>query len=217
MIMVVCAALAGLFALSAIVPATAPMAATAQVPAASPAAPRPATIRVALVTSFGPITLELEKDRAPITTANFLHYVDTKRLDGMTFYRAMHYGADGGLVQGGVRDPRLIDPPIAHEPTSLTGIRHEDATISMARGVPGSAQADFFITVGAIPALDADPALPGDNLGFAAFGHVVDGMDVVRRILAQPISATLGEGAMKGQMIAAPVRIVSARRIAAGE
>jgi len=181
-------------------------------PAEAPA-PRPALVHVLLTTAAGPITLALEKERAPVTTANFLHYVDSKRLDGMSFYRAMAYGADGGLVQGGVRDPKKVYPPIAHEPTSQTGLRHVDGTLSMARGAPGSAAADFFITLGPIPALDADPALPGDNLGFAAFGHVVEGMDVVRKILSAPIDPALGEGIMKGQMIAEPVRILTARRV----
>jgi peptidyl-prolyl cis-trans isomerase A (cyclophilin A) len=194
---------------------TAPVAAIAQAvptpPATAPA--RPAIVRVLLTTAAGPITLELEQERAPLTTANFLRYVDARRLDGMSFYRAMTLGPDSGLIQGGVRDPKLLYPPVAHEPTSQTGLRHDDATISMARGAPGSAAADFFITIGAIPSLDANSALPGDNLGFAAFGHVVDGMAVVRTILAAPTSPTAGEGVMKGQMIAEPVRILTARRI----
>lgn len=176
-------------------------------------APDPAaSVRVVLTTSEGPITLELDR-RAPVTTANFLRYLDAKRLDGITFYRAMNLGPDSGLIQGGVRDAARLYPPIAHEPTSTTGIKHLDGTISLARAAPGSARADFFITVGAMPSLDADPAQPGDNLGFAAFGRVVEGMDVVRRILAAPTSPTKGEGVMRGQMLAAPVRIVSARKV----
>ncbi len=176
-------------------------------------APRPATIRVSLQTSEGPIVLELEKERAPVTTANFLRYVDQKRLDGTSFYRATKVADGYGLIQGGVRnDPKRVLPPIAHEPTSKTGLSHVDGAISMARAAPGSASADFFIMIGAIPSMDADPAQPGDNLGFAVFGRVVEGMDVVRHILDAPTSPTEGEGAMKGQMIAAPVRIIMARR-----
>ncbi|HEY0446779.1 MAG TPA: peptidylprolyl isomerase, partial [Allosphingosinicella sp.] len=96
--------------------------------------------------------------------------------------------------------------------TSRTGLSHVDGAISMARHEPGSATADFFITVGAMPAMDADPGQPGDNLGFAVFGRVVEGMDVVRRILDAPTSPTEGEGVMKGQMLASPVRILTARR-----
>lgn len=176
-------------------------------------APRPAdTVRVALTTAEGPITLELDRGRAPLTTANFLRYLDARRLDGVTFYRAMRLGPEAGLIQGGVRDPAKFFPPVEHEPTSRTGLRHEDGVVSLARGAPGTGRADFFITVGAIPSLDAGSGQPGDDQGFAAFGRVVDGMDVVRRILAAPISPTAGEGAMRGQMLAEPVRIVSARR-----
>lgn len=175
--------------------------------------PRPAIVRVSLETSEGAILLELEKERAPLTTANFLRYVDEKRLDGAGFYRAVKVAAGYGLVQGGVRnDPKRVLPPIAHEPTSRTGLSHVDGAIAMARAAPGSASGDFFITIGAIPSMDADPAQPGDNLGFAVFGHVVEGMDVIRRILDAPTSPTEGEGVMKGQMLAPPIRIIAARR-----
>lgn len=190
--------------------------ALAQVAPAPAEAPKPAAVTVRLDTSDGPILLELEKERAPITTANFLRYVDAKRFDGMEFYRAMRLGPDSGLIQGGIQgDGTRAFPPIAHEPTSKTGILHTDGTISLARFAPGTARADFFITIGPIPFLDAHPDQPGDNAGFAAFGHVVEGMDVVRRILAAPISATKGEGPMRGQMIAAPIRILTARRVVA--
>jgi peptidyl-prolyl cis-trans isomerase A (cyclophilin A) len=92
-------------------------------------------------------------------------------------------------------------------------LSHKDGTISMARNAPGTASGDFFITIGDIPSMDADPSQPGDNLGFAAFGHVVEGMEIVRRILEAPTSPTEGEGAMKGQILAPPVRILTARRV----
>lgn len=183
--------------------------------AAAPA-PKPATVKVRLQTAEGPILLELEKERAPVTTANFLKYVDGKRLDGTSFYRALSFPGrtDIGLIQGGVRsDTKRYLPPIAHEPTSKTGLSHTDGVISMARTTPGTAQGDFFIVLGGFPSLDANPAqTTGDNQGFAAFGRVVEGMDVVRKILAAPVSPTEGVGAMKGQMIAKPVPILTARR-----
>ena len=179
----------------------------------APALAQPATVRVALQTSEGMIVLELETARAPITAANFLRYVDARRLDGTAFYRAMKLRSDWGLVQSGVRDPRLLYPPIAHEPTTQTGLSHVDGAISMARRAPGSAQADFFIAVGAHPGYDANPAAGGDNLGFAVFGRVVEGMDVVRRILEAPTSPTQGEGVMRGQMLDPQIRIITARRV----
>ena len=181
--------------------------------AAPAATPNPATVRVSLETSLGPIVLELEKERAPVTTANFLRYVDEKRFDGIAFYRATNIGEGYGLIQGGAKgDAARVLPPIAHEPTSETGLSHVDGAISMARYAPGTADADFFITIGDLESMDADPAQPGDNQGFAVFGRVVEGMDVVRRILAAPTSPTEGEGVMKGQMLASPVVIISAAR-----
>lgn len=180
----------------------------------APPLPQPGLVRVALVTDRGPIVLALESGRAPVTTANFLRYVDQKRLDGTGFYRASKVAPGFGLVQGGARnDPKRILKPIAHEPTSETRLTHEDGTISMARAEPGSASGDFFITLGAIPSMDANPAEPGDNQGFAAFGKVVEGMEIVRAILDAPTSPTEGEGLMRGQMLASPVTILSARRL----
>lgn len=181
---------------------------------AAPALSAEASVRVRLVTADGAIVVELER-AAPLTTANFLRYVDQKRFDGTSFYRATKVeGAAGlGLIQGGVRgDPKRVLPPVAHEPTTRTGLAHVDGTISMARTTPGSARGDFFITLGAMSSLDASPQAVGDNQGFAAFGHVVEGLDVVRRILDEPTSPTAGEGVMRGQMLAKPIRILTARR-----
>jgi peptidyl-prolyl cis-trans isomerase A (cyclophilin A) len=167
-------------------------------------------------TGQGTITFELYADKAPITTANFLRYVDAGRYDGATIYRALHTPGDPttGLVQGGAKfDPVHPIAPIAHEPTTLTGLAHKDGTISLARRAPGSATSDFFVCVGDAPYLDADPKAPGDNLGFAAFGHAVDGMDVARKILALPLSPTAGAPDMVGQMLDPAVPIVSARKI----
>ena len=172
--------------------------------------------RVKLETAEGPIVLDVDTKRAPITAGNFLRYVDQKKLDGTYFYRtAKTKGAEGrGFVQGGIRhNIRRSLPPIAHEPTSKTGIKHVSGTISMARTTPGSAMGDFFIILNDMPSMDADPARKGDNVGYAAFGHVVSGLDTVRRILNAPTVKGAGSGAMKDQFIAAPIRIVTARRV----
>ena len=180
---------------------------------AAPAFAQGGTVRVALETGEGRITVALEVERAPVTAANFLRYVDERRLDGAAFYRAMRLGETSGLVQGGADHRRRL-PPIAHEPTARTGLSHVDGAVAMARGAPGSADADFFIIVGdAMTGLDGGPASGGDQLGFAVFGRVVEGMATVRRILAAPTSPTEGEGAMRGQMLGPRIAIVSARRV----
>lgn len=180
-------------------------------------APKDDLVPVAIDTSLGRIVIALDRAHAPITTANFLHYVDTHRFDGQVFYRAMHVpdaeGKDGGLIQAGIRsDARLLYAPIAHEPTSKTGLHNVAGAISMANNGPGTARADFFILLSDMPGLDAGGP-GGDANGFAAFGHVIDGMDVVRKIWTAPVSATKGEGAMKGQMLDPPVRILHAERM----
>ena len=172
---------------------------------------------VGIDTSLGRIVIALDRGRAPVTTANFLRYVDGQRLDGQNFYRAMHIsdgrGGDGGLIQGGVTtDARKLFPPIAHEPTSQTGLKNVAGAISMARGAPNSVQADFFILVSDMPSLDAG-ANSADPDGFPVFGHVTNGMDVVKKIFEAPISATRGEGVMKGQMLDPPVKIIKAARV----
>lgn len=199
----------------------APIAAHAQPQPISPAsqatpeaAPVDAGVEITLETSAGPIIIALDTARAPITSANFLRYVDERRLEGTGFYRAMRMSDTLGLIQAGTRnDPKRTLPPIAHEPTSQTGLSHVEGVISMARYAPGSAAGDFFITIGAMPSLDAQPEQGGDNLGFAAFGRVIGGMDVVKQILEAPIAPDKGEGALKGQMIAEPIKIISARRL----
>jgi peptidyl-prolyl cis-trans isomerase A (cyclophilin A) len=193
----------------------APPAGAAPAAPTSPATPAPAPALVRLVTPMGAITVEVDRARAPITAANFLRYVDGRRLDGTVFYRAFRQGPEAGLVQFGTRgDPRRVLPKIAHEPTTQTGLSHTDGAISMARGAPGTADGDFFIIVGAtMTGLDANPAAAGDNQGYAVFGRVVEGMEVVRAILAAPTSPTEGEGVMRGQMLGPPVPISSARRV----
>jgi len=180
------------------------------------AVPSAALPRVVLETSAGPIVVEVETMKAPITAANFLRYVDEKRLDGTTFYRAMTSQPGMGLVQGGTNnDPARTLPPIAHEPTTQTGLAHIDGAVSMARYDPGSATGDFFISVGATPSYDAGRSFSIDAHGFAVFGRVVEGMEVVRTILAAPTSPTEGEGFMRGQMLAPKIEIRTARRLTA--
>src|SRR4051812_27966845 len=189
---------------------------------ASPAtqlAPQEELVPVAIDTSLGRIVVALDRGHAPVTTANFLHYVDTRRLDGQYFYRAMHTpdakGADGGLIQGGVTtDIRKLYPPIAHEPTSQTGLHNVAGAISIANGGAGTARSDFFILLSDMPGLDANGP-GGDATGFAAFGHVIEGMDVVRKIWSAPVSPTKGEGAMKGQMLDPRIQIIKAARLTA--
>lgn len=192
-------------------PAAAPATANEAGTAEARSAPLPDIVRVRLETEAGPILLALDHKRAPVTTANFVRYVDEKRFEGTFFYRAARTkSVDGkGFVQGGIRhSARRAFPPIAHEPSTKTGLRHVDGTVSMARGASG-AMGDFFIVVGgAMPAMDAKPGAPG----FAAFGRVEEGMDTVRTLLAAPTVANAGRGTMRGQMIEKPVRIVSARR-----
>ncbi|WP_420145834.1 peptidylprolyl isomerase [Sphingobium sp.] len=167
--------------------------------------------RVSIETSVGTIIVSVDQKRAPRTSANFLTYVDDGRFDGVTFYRAARRKSDPhyGLIQGGIdTDARRSLPPIPHEPTSRTGILHLDATLSMARpNRADSAMGNFFITIGATPNMNAR----GDYIGYAAFGHVVAGMDVVRKILSVPTCC--GSGPMRGQMIIKPITILRARRL----
>lgn len=173
-------------------------------------------VNVMMSTALGNITVAIDPQHAPITAANFLRYVDDKRFDGITFYRAVKIGDSGqyGLVQGGLRNsPKKIFPPIAHESTTQTGLSHLNGAISMARLAPGSAQADFFIVMGDVVTLDARPDAPGDNLGYAVFGRVVEGMDIIKQMVELPRSDTAKSEAMKGQMLAEPVVIHTVRRV----
>lgn len=174
-------------------------------------AAQPGMVRVRLVTSEGAIVIALDARRAPATTANFLAYVDDGRLDDTEFYRASRRTGNPklGFIQGGIgTDARRMLDPVRLEPTTRTGIRHTDGTVSLAHGVdPDSGNGNFSIMVGDNPSLDAR----GPTGGYAAFGHVVSGMEVVRRILAKPTGG--GRGAMRGQMIQPPVKLVRAQRL----
>jgi peptidyl-prolyl cis-trans isomerase A (cyclophilin A) len=176
-------------------------------------APEPATVAVVMQTSLGDVHVVLETERAPITAANFLRYVDGKRFDGITFYRAIKISEDGkyGLVQGGLKnDPKRVFKAIAHESSAITGVSHVDGAISMARADPGTAVADFFFVIGDLTSMDGKA--DGSDPGYAAFGHVTSGMDVLHAILDLPRSDAAPDPSMKGQMLAEPVKILTVRR-----
>jgi cyclophilin family peptidyl-prolyl cis-trans isomerase len=183
--------------------------------------PEAASVTVVLETELGPVTIVLETERAPVTAGNFLRYVDEKRLDGTTFYRAMELEGEGkpsGIVQGGTRgDPARVLPKIAFEPTTATGLTHAHGALSMAMAAPGDADGDFFIMIEDQKGFDADPTAsdPAWAAGYAAFGYVTDGMGIVAKVLAAPRDAQAGEGVMKGQMLKPEVKIITARRAAA--
>lgn len=183
----------------------------AAAPAPQQGKPIPGMIRVRIVTSEGNILVALDARRAPKTTANFLDYVDDGRFENTSFYRASRRkGTPGqGFIQGGIgTEVRRMLGPVPFEPTNVTGLRHTDGVISMARGAsPNSGNGNFSILSGAVPSLDARPGNPG----YAAFGRVLTGMDVVKRILAKPSSG--GYGAMAGQMIDRPVRLIRVERL----
>lgn len=170
--------------------------------------------RVIIKTGRGSIVVELEHRKAPLTTANFLKYVDAKSYDGGTFFRAARTQGmekDGTIV--GAPDAKVRPfPPIRHEATNQTGIKHLNGTISLGRFAPGTATNNFFICVGDQPYLDAHPGAPGDNRGYAAFGRVVSGMGVVERILSLPTNGKTRFADQAGQWLKPPVPIVSMRR-----
>jgi peptidyl-prolyl cis-trans isomerase A (cyclophilin A) len=170
-----------------------------------------ATVRIVITTTKGKIEVELDAARAPETTKNFLRYVDQKRYDGGRFHRAVTMANQPDkrikieVIQGGV-NPQFAKqdfPPIKLERTSKTGIRHKNGAISMARDGADTATSDFFICIGDQPELDFGGKRNPDGQGFAAFGRVTKGMDVVRAI--QRSNA-------KEQTLEPPITIVSIRR-----
>ena len=198
-----------LFALFACVLAFPAAAQTAPAPAANP--------RVAFETSAGRFVVEVYADKAPISAKNFLRYVDAKRLDGIAFYRTVKVADHFGFVQLGVQNaPAKMFPAIRHEPTTQTGIKHLDGTLSMPRLAPGSARGEFTIMVGDQPSFDANPAATGDNLGYAAFARVTEGMDVILKVFDAPTSPTRTlQGSFKGEVPETPVKVLTARRLPA--
>ncbi|HRD47096.1 peptidylprolyl isomerase [Brevundimonas sp. UBA2416] len=179
-----------------------------------PPAPGP---RIRFETAQGAFVIEVYPDRAPLTAGSFLRYVDESRLEGAHFYRAISFAGmpDVGLLQGGLngKGKRML-PPVAHESTKQTGLTHKNGAVSLAREGPGSATCEFFVCLGDMSnGLDADPRQPGDNLGYAVFGQVVEGMEVIKALHRAPVSPTKGaEYGMAGQMLDPTLPITSIAR-----
>jgi peptidyl-prolyl cis-trans isomerase A (cyclophilin A) len=186
-------------------------AAAAAVPAGLP--------HVRLVTSLGVIVLQLRRDVAPLSATDFLKYVDSGAYDGGRFFRVVRADNDRGhpridVVQGGVRPDVKQGLPVAHETTRRTGLRHQDGTISLTRDAPGTGSgAEFFICVGPQPALDFGGTRNRDLQGFAAFGRVTSGMDVVRNVWQQDAAGLSTDQYTIGQILTKPVVITKAFRI----
>lgn len=168
-------------------------------------------VQISIKTELGEIVVALDTERAPITASNFLRYVDDKRYDGATFYRVVRMDNQPDndvkieVIQGGLgmgEHPKKL-PPIKQETTKITGLRHKDGTISMARLAPESAHSEFFICINDQPELDFGGKRNPDGQGFAAFGQVTRGMDVVRKIQQLPTDK---------QAVIKPVSIQNIRR-----
>lgn len=174
-------------------------------------------VLVTMATTYGNVTVELYADRAPVSVNNFLQYVDAGHFDRSSFYRTVRYENDNGkpkieVIQGGRGDAEAAFPPIAHETTEQTGIMHTNGVISMARDGVGSATSEFFICIGDQPALDFGAERNPDKQGFAAFGRVVSGMEVVRAIHRSPSNGPTESAYVKGQIIEEPAIIETIRR-----
>lgn len=166
---------------------------------------------IIIKTEIGNITVELYEKKAPITVQNFLHYVDEKRLDSSEFYRVVRPDNQADkpikiqVIQGGLYEdehPKML-APIEHENTQTTGVKHLRGVISMARYHPGTATSEFFICVEPEPELDFGGMRNADGAGFAAFGKVIDGMDIVDKIHQSPA---------EGQMLQPRIRIIEVIR-----
>ena len=151
-------------------------------------------IPISMETELGSIQMVLYPDRAPITVSNFLRYVDENRYKDFHFYRVVHMENQPDndvkieVIQGGLgfdKHPMEL-PTILHETTDKTGIRHLNGTLSMARLEPGTASSEIFICINDQPELDFGGKRNPDGQGFAAFGKVISGMDVVRKIQLLP-------------------------------
>lgn len=168
--------------------------------------------KILMKTELGDILIEVYPDKVPITVANFLRYIDEGRFEGAVFFRVVTMDNQPvmdikiEIIQGGIRQTANARPlpPIEHETTDKTGVLHKDGAISMARLMPGSASSDFFICVGDQPSLDFGGRRNRDGQGFAAFGMVIEGMDVVRKIQQQP---------SERQYLTKPVKILSIKRV----
>jgi peptidyl-prolyl cis-trans isomerase A (cyclophilin A) len=183
-------------------------------------APTPGSERVRVQTELGDIVIEVDTTRAPVTAANFLAYVDGGHYDGGTFHRTVRLDNQPEstikieVIQAGVNPDKSKAgfAPIALERTNVTGLRHKDGVVSMARGAPDSANSGWFICINDQPSLDFGGMRNPDRQGFAAFGRVVSGMDVVRRIQAAPSSSNRTTNT-EAQKLTPPIRIVKAARV----
>ena len=167
------------------------------------------TITCTIKTSLGDIQMELYGDKAPITVSNFLNYVNNKLYDNANFFRVCTNENEADrtikieVVQGGDIPVENLFEPIELEPTEQTKILHKNGTVSMARDEPNTAQSSFFICINDQPNLDFGGKRNPDGLGFAAFGKVTDGMEVVLKIQS---------GQNKNQVLISPIIIYSIRR-----
>ena len=176
--------------------------------------------RVRVQTELGEIVLELDPQRAPLTTANFLKYVDAGHYDGGTFHRTVKLDNQPEspvkieVIQAGVAADKAKQgfPAITLERTSVTGILHKDGVVSMARGTPDSATSGWFITINDQPSLDFGGARNPDGQGFAGFGRVVSGMDLVRKIQAAPSSTNMSTN-VEAQRLTPPIKILKVSRV----
>jgi peptidyl-prolyl cis-trans isomerase A (cyclophilin A) len=178
------------------------------------------TVRVRVQTELGDIVIEVDPVNAPGTTANFLKYVDGGHYDGGLFHRTVKMDNQPEsavkieVIQAGVNPDRAKEgfPAIPLERTNVTGILHKDAVVSMARGTPDSATSGWFICINDQPSHDFGGNRNPDGQGFGAFGRVVDGMDVVRKIQASP-SATTRTTNTEAQRLTPPIKIVKMARM----
>lgn len=183
-------------------------------------ATQPSSVRVRVQTELGDIVLEVDTVRAPVTAANFLKYVDAGHFDGGNFHRTVKMDNQPEspvkieVIQAAVNPARAKDgfPAIPLERTSVTGLRHTDGVVSMARGAPDSATSGWFVCINDQPSLDFGGARNPDGQGFAAFGRVVSGMDVVRRIQAAPSSPNRTTNT-EAQRLTPPIGIVKVARV----
>lgn len=176
------------------------------------------TTRVVMQTGLGAIEIDVYKSRAPLTAANFLYYVDNDLYDEQGFYRAVRpetdpRGLDMQIIQGGLLSMESVTAPIDHETTEMSGLSHIDGAVSMARDEPGTGSAAyFFISIGDNTSLDYGGSRNPDGQGYAVFGQVVKGMDVVRAIQLRETKGPSESEVTSGQFLTEPVKIIQVKR-----
>jgi peptidyl-prolyl cis-trans isomerase A (cyclophilin A) len=182
-----------------------------------PTEPAPKLVAVMIQTELGALEVEVDVAHAPLTAANFLGYVDKKFYDGGVINRSVRpdnttrRDVEIQVIQFQSDTARKheLGPAIPLERTNVTGIKHEDGVLSMARSGPDTATSSFFITIGKQPDLDFGGRRNADGQGFGAFGRVASGMDIVKKIQA---SRTGTGGAYGTETLEPPIRIISATR-----